>query len=341
MKAAIFKGKGRIDVEQVVKPVPGPGEVLVKVAFCGVCGTDVHIFEGSEGAAKTTPPTILGHEFSGTVAEVGEGVTELSVDDRVVVDPNNQCGECYYCRTGIGHFCEKMIAYGTIQNGGFSEYCAVHRKQVYRLPPDLSLEHAAMAEPVSCCLHGIDECGIRPGGTVLIIGAGPIGLLMLQLARMSGAARIIVSEPVEQKRKLAGRLGADLLIDPKSGHIGEILAGCGVFRIETVIDCVGLPSTMEQAIDLAGKKSTVMLFGLGAPSDTIRIRPFSLFKNEITVKSSFTNPYTIGRAIEIIASGAVKLDDILVRTVVLEELADVLKNPEKRAGGKILVDPTR
>ena len=194
-------------------PVPKlePDGVLVRVMACGICGTDVHIYEGDKGAADTTPPVILGHEFSGVVEAVGEKVSRVKAGDRVCIDPNSLCGACSYCRTGIGHFCENMVGIGTTVDGGFAEYCAVPESQVYRLAAGISFEEGAMAEPLACCLHGIDLCEIRPGSAVMVIGAGMIGLLMVQLAKLSGVRLVAVLEPVEEKRIMALKLGADLL----------------------------------------------------------------------------------------------------------------------------------
>ena len=165
MKSAVFYGKHDIKVEEVEMPQLGNQDVLIKVMACGICGTDVHIYEGDKGAANTTPPTILGHEFAGIVEAVGHEVKHVKVGDRVCVDPNQLCGTCYYCRSGIGHFCEDMIGIGTTRDGGFAQYCAVNESQVYKLADTTSFEEGAMTEPVACCLHGINtviECAGLP-----------------------------------------------------------------------------------------------------------------------------------------------------------------------------------
>ena len=214
MKSAVFYGKHDMRIEQSPMPSCGEREVLIRVMCCGVCGTDVHIYEGDKGAADTTPPTILGHEFSGIVEQAGPAVEGVKPGDRVCVDPNQLCGSCYYCRSGIGHFCERMTGIGTTVNGGFAQYCAVNASQVYRLADTTSFEEGAMAEPVACCLHGIDECSLAPSSRVLVIGGGMIGLIMVQLARLAGACRVALLEPVAEKREMGLRLGADTAIDP-------------------------------------------------------------------------------------------------------------------------------
>lgn len=339
MKSAVFYGKHDLRVEQSPMPQAGAGEVLIQVKACGVCGTDVHIFEGDKGAADTHPPCILGHEFAGVVAAVGEGVEDVAVGDRVCVDPNDTCGSCYFCKSGINHFCEHMTGIGTTVNGGFAEYVAVRAKQVYRLAEGATFEQGAMTEPVACCLHGIDMCDIQPGDTVLVIGGGMIGLIMLQLAKLAGAARVILSEPAAAKREMALSLGADAVIDPSAEEVATALEKLGAKQVQCVIECAGLPATMEQAISLVGKKGTVMMFGLTKPDDTIALKPFAVFQKEITLRASYINPYTQGRAIELINTGKVDVSSMVLSPIGLEELAGVLSDPAKRALGKYIVRP--
>lgn len=341
MKSAVFYGRHDLRVEESPMPKVGPEDVLIQVKACGVCGTDVHIYEGDKGAAEVTPPTILGHEFSGVVAEVGENVTVCKPGDRVCIDPNCYCGKCDFCRSGIAHFCTDMIGYGTTVNGGFAEYCSVNQRQVYKLGDHTTFEQGAMTEPVACCLHGIDMCNIHPGSTVVVIGGGMIGLLMLQLARLAGAAHTALLEPVESKREIAKRLGADLCIDPIHEDVKAALAGAGMTWVNTVIECVGRTSTIEQAIDIVGNKGTVMMFGLTKPDDTIAVKPFEVFRKEIELKASYINPYTQKRALELIDSGRLDVSSMVYAVAGLEELADILAKPELRANGKYIISPEK
>ncbi len=339
MKAAVFYQKNDLRIEEIPMPKAAKGEVVVKVMACGICGTDVHIFHGDEGAAATPAGTVLGHEFSGIVTEVGEGVKSIKIGDRVSVDPNKLCGECYFCKSGIGHFCENMIGFGTTRHGGFAEYCAVPESQVYKIADSTSFVAAAMNEPLACCVHGIDMCDIEAGDTVLVIGGGMIGMLMLSLAKNAGAGRLIMLEPVEEKRRLAEKLGADITIDPIHEDVKNVLAVHGIERVSTVIECVGRPSTMEQAIDIAGKKSTVMLFGLTAPADTISVKPFEIFKKEITLRASFINPYTQKRALSLIDGGKIDVEGMVYATASLDELPAILADGRRRALGKFVILP--
>jgi 2-desacetyl-2-hydroxyethyl bacteriochlorophyllide A dehydrogenase len=339
MKAAVFQGVGKMEVKEIPTPVPGEGEILVKVQACGICGTDVHIFEGAEGAATVTPPVVVGHEFSGVVEKVGPHVRGIKEGDRVSVDPNDLCGCCYFCKSGLGHYCEHMIGYGTSNNGGFAQYCVVPYKQVYKLADHVSFEEGAMGEPIACCLHGIDMCEIKAGSTVMIVGGGTIGLIMVQLAKLSGAPKVVLLEPVQEKRELGLKVGADLALDPIYEDVEARLKEEGLDRIEVVIECVGLKRTMLDAIKYAGKKSLVMLFGLGHPNDEIPIKPFEVFKKELTIKASFINPYTQARAVELINSGRIDVKSLITQIIPLEELGEALANPEKRRGCKTIVNP--
>ncbi len=341
MKSAVFYGRHDVRVEDWNMPAVGPEDVLIKVKACGVCGTDVHIYEGDKGAAEVTPPTILGHEFSGVIVETGENVKNFQPGDRVCIDPNCYCGACEPCRNGVAHYCQNMIGYGTTVNGGFAEYCAVNAKQVYRLGENTTFEQGAMTEPVACCLHGIDMCGIRPGHQVVIIGGGMIGLIMLQLAKLAGAAKIALLEPVKEKRQMAEKLGADICIDPSGEDVKARLSDCGFTWVNTVIECVGKPSTIEEAIDLAGNKAVVMMFGLTKPDETISVKPFEIFQKELELKSSYINPYTQKRALDLIDSGRLDVSSMVCGVCGLNELEDILSKPEKRAMGKYIISPEK
>lgn len=341
MKAGVFYGAHDLRIEEIPQPEVGEDEVLIQVKMCGICGTDVHIFEGDKGAAEVNPPTVLGHEFAGVIAAVGAGVRQYKMGDRVCIDPNCYCEMCEPCRSGAVHFCEHMTGYGTTVDGGFAEYCKVKESQVYLLGEHTSFEQGAMAEPVACCLHGIDMCEIKPGSHALIIGGGMIGLLMLQLAKLAGASRTALLEPVEEKRKTGKALGADLCIDPLHEDVKETLKRAGMDSIDTVIECVGKPVTIEQAIEIAGNKAVVMMFGLTKPDEQISVKPFSIFQKELVLKSSYINPYTQKRALELIDSGRLDVNSMVYEICGLEKLKEILGNPELRAKGKYLISPER
>ena len=341
MKSAVFYGKHDMRVVDIKKPELNENDVLIEVRACGVCGTDVHIYEGDEGSASVTPPTILGHEYSGIIVSIGENVKNFKIGDRVAVDPNWYCGNCTPCRNGEVHYCENMISYGVTIDGGFAQYSAVNERQVYLLGDNTSFEQGAMAEPVACCLHGIDMCDIKPGSQVVVIGGGMIGLLMMQLARVAGANKIALLEPVESKREVAKKLGADLCIDPINSDVKKELEKNGFDWVNTVIECVGKPVTIEQAISIAGNRATVMMFGLTKPQETINVRPFEFFQKEIVLKSSFINPCTQKRALDLIDTRKIDVKSMIYEVCGLEKLEEILSDPSLRAKGKYLINPQK
>lgn len=336
MKAAVYHGIRDLRVEEVPVRELKDNEVMIQVRYCGVCGTDIHIFNGEGGSYEVTPPLIPGHEFSGVVKETGSGVTSVKAGDKVSGDPNDMCGECYYCKNGMQHFCTNNIGIGTTVDGGFAEYVILREKQVYKVPDTLSFLSAAMAEPMSCCLHGIDLCNIKMGDTVLVIGGGPIGMIMLQLAKNAGASKVILSEPVEEKRELALKLGADLIINPLKENVQEALDSyCS--NVDVVIECVGNVHTQADAVNFAGKGATVMLFGLTGPDAEIAVKPDIIFKKELKLTSSFINPYTFERALAVLESGKIDVEGIITNIVPLREIEEVFQKEEYRRSGKVMI----
>lgn len=336
MKAAVYHGPGGLRVEEVPVRKLKDNEVKIQVKYCGICGTDIHIFHGDGGCCDVTPPLVPGHEFSGVVAEVGSKVKTVKVGDRVTGDPNDMCGECYFCKNGMQHFCKNNIGIGTTVDGGFAEYVIMREKQVYKVSDDLSFIEAAMTEPISCCLHGIDLCNIKAGDTVLVIGGGPIGMIMMQLAKNAGASKVIMSEPVEEKREQALKLGATKTIDPLHEDVEAVLAEyCE--NVNVVIECVGNVHTQADAVRFAGKGATIMYFGLAAPEESFPIRPDDIFKKELHITSSYINPYSFERAIQILESGTVELESLITNVVPLDDIADVFTKPEYRRTGKVMI----
>lgn len=336
MKAAVYHGRHDLRVEEVPKPACGDSDVLIRIAYCGVCGTDHHIYHGDGGMTDVPPGTIIGHEFSGVVEQIGSQVRDIRAGDHVSVDPNDWCGACSFCLAGKAHFCKHMKGYGTTFPGGFAEYAAVPASQVHRLPESLDLRIASQCETLSCCLNGIDLCHIRAGDEVLVIGGGPIGLMMLQLARLAGAGKLILSELSESKRALALKLGAEVAVDPGSEDLAEVLRK-HTQNVDCVIEAAGTAATQSQAIELAGRGATVMLFGLVAPGTEISIKPFDIFRKELKLTSSFINPYTFDRAIRLLAGGRISLDDLITDVVPLEDIQKVFADNAYRSRGKVLV----
>jgi 2-desacetyl-2-hydroxyethyl bacteriochlorophyllide A dehydrogenase len=323
MKAAVFVAPFEIDVREVSTPVPGPSQALVRVEACGICGTDLHIQSGGYYASY---PIIPGHEFSGVIEAVGESVSSVSVGAKVTVNPNNPCRVCDFCRVGRFHLCRNSTACGVTYNGAFAEFCLVEAQLAIPVSDALPLELWAMMEPTSCCLHGIDLAGIRPGDRVAILGGGSIGLILMQLARSAGAAQVIVSEPQPAKRALAGSLGADVTLDPS--EVGESLPG--VVRdltdggADVVIEAAGIAATANVALSLARRGGTVLFFGVCPQDLEVPIKPYDVFHNELTIRGTFTNPLTDTRALALLASGRVKVEPLISHRYALNDIAEGL-----------------
>lgn len=338
MRAARFLSRGRLVVEDIPVREPGPDEVLIRMRYCGVCGTDVHIFNGEKGSAEVTPPVTLGHEFSGVILRVGADVTDFKPGDRVSVDPNSYCGKCYFCARGMKHLCRHMVGLGTARDGGFAETVTVDAKLVHRIPDSLSYQAAAMAEPLSCCLHGIDLTDIQAGQSVMIVGTGSIGLMMVQLAKARGASVVIAVEPNAVRREKALSLGADIGIDPAADDTDALLQAHGIENVDRVIDCAGRTSTAEYCIRHAGRGAVVMLFGLTGPDDEMRLRPFEVFQKELTIRGCFVNPDTFARAIALLDAGVVRTGEIISDVIPLDDIARVFEQRLYAGSGKVLID---
>lgn len=335
MRANYFLGNGEFQVREVPVPRPGPGEVLIKNMACGVCGTDVHIKNGEPGSAEVNPPVVLGHEYSGEVVEAGEGVEGLKPGGHVTVDPNIYCGRCEFCRNGKKQLCERMEAVGVTRDGGFAQYSLVPQNQVFPLGEGVSFEAGAMAEPLACCLHGIDLAGIRPGQTVCVIGGGAIGLMMLQLARLSGAARLILSEPSGKRREAALALGADMVIDPTDPESRARAESSA----HVVIECVGNNPAVESAFRFAKKGAAIVLFSVPKPEAQFPLPLFDVYKKELTIKGSFVNPDTHSRAVSLINAGLVNFGPIITHRFGLDQLPEAIAAQQGSESIKVVVLP--
>ena len=339
-KGACFLGERRIEVRELELPELSDDDILIKNIACGVCGTDVHIFHGDKGPAEVTPPIVLGHEYAGIVERVGAGVTGFKTGDKVTIDPNIYCGSCRFCRAGKKQLCESMAAIGVTRGGGFAEHSVVPASQAIKLAPELDIEAAVMAEPLACCIHGIDRAGIRTGDAVLVVGGGAIGLLMVQLAKLSGAATVILSEPVKARRDVALALGADACIDPVklAPHL-EMQRLTGGEGADVVIECAGNTTATRQSFDCAAKGATVLLFSVPAADATFALPLFDVFSKELTIKGSFVNPDTHSRAVAMLNSGKIKTAPLITHRFGLDRLEEAIGMQMSAESIKVLVKP--
>lgn len=328
MKAGYYVGDYTYEVRDIPENEPVEDQVKIRVAWCGLCGTDVHKFQGKNGASVVVPPIILGHECSGIVTAVGPECKYFKPGDRVACDPSYGCGKCSWCQQGFPNFC--IERHGVAK--GFSEYVYPPEQNVYPIADSLDLETAAFTEPLSCAIHGLDLIQIQSGKTVVMYGMGAIGSLMLQLIKYSGAGEIIVVEREAEKRELALKLGASLAVADQ-----EIEALSKELNIDYVVECIGLKQTMEQAIKIAGKNGKVLLFGLGDPEEPVSFNQFEAYTKELSIYTSFLNPHTSERAVKLLESGLLDTKSIISAELSLEEIGSELRALEYSRKGKVMV----
>jgi len=331
MLAAKFLGRRDLRIDDYPVPEIGNNELLVRVATCGICGTDIHIYEGEVPLAKL--PVIPGHEFCGRIEKVGSAVTDIAVGDTVVIEPNLFCGQCHYCRTGKKHFCVNWAAVGVTRDGGFAEFAAVPRQAVYRMPENLSFKKGAFFEPVACVLHGIERAGVLPGDSVVLCGAGSIGLLFIQLLKRVGAGQVIVSDVDPVKLEVARELGADAAVNPAEADLKTaVMERTDGFGAEIAVDASGSPEAISALFEIVQHTGSILLFGVSPENAQIKVRPFDIYRRELAIVGSFTNPYTNEAAVNLLND--VEVDRIVTHRIHLENLLedgiDAIR--EKRAG---------
>jgi 2-desacetyl-2-hydroxyethyl bacteriochlorophyllide A dehydrogenase len=322
VKAAVLYGKGDVRLASLPDPRPGPEEVLIRVRACGVCGTDNSLFKGDYPASY---PVVIGHEFAGEVVEVGAAVRGLAAGDRVTADPNRVCQTCAYCRAGREHLCQNLSSMGVHRDGADAEYCLSPASNVYRIPDSLSFEEAAFCEPLACAVHGVDLAGVRLGDTVLIIGAGPMGNLIVQLAAHAGAAKVIVSEPIALRRERAAQSGATHLVDPARQDVGRELGKVQSIGADVVFEVAGNSEAQASCVSLARKGGTIVFFGVGPQGRMIPVSPFLINENELTIRGSFNNPFATSRAVELLASGACRVAGLISHRLPLSRYPEVFR----------------
>jgi L-iditol 2-dehydrogenase len=332
MLAAVFNGNKNIVLSDYPLRTLNRDELLIKVACCGVCGTDRHIYEGK---APSSIPVILGHEYSGIIVEKGELASKFSVGDKVAIDPNIYCGHCDYCRKGWVNFCENICALGVSMNGGFAEYSIVPASQAYILPPDFDLSIAAFSEPLSCCIRGIEHADIKSGNTVVIIGGGSIGLLMVQLIKNSGASKIILVEPDLYKQKLGIELGADCSINPYDEKMFEEIKELTNSQVDVVIECVGSNDSVDNAIKIVGKGGKVVIFGLAPKDQQVNLNLQYLFQKELKIFNSFLNPFTFKPGVDLLVNKKINVKKILTNQIYLKDITNIFS--DKDISGSIKV----
>ncbi|MGB9787968.1 MAG: zinc-dependent alcohol dehydrogenase family protein [Dictyoglomus turgidum] len=322
MIAAVWKNR-RISLENLPNPIIEKGdEVIIKVLASGICGTDLHVFSGK---AYGKDGIIRGHEFSGRVVEVGKETKGIKVGDLVAVDPNITCGYCYFCKRGEVNLCENLIALGVDIDGGFAEYCIVPYKQLYVFSSKISTVEGAMMEPVACALHGIERLNIKSGDVVLIVGGGALGLILLQLAKLSGASKVFLVEKVEWKREIAKELGADVIISPEENVVEIIKENNKGRGVDVGIEAVGKGETVRLTLESVRRGGKVLIFGVSSPEDLISISTYDIYFKELTIMGSFVNPFTNSKALSLIEEGKINVKRVVSHEFPIEKIEEGIK----------------
>lgn len=328
--SVVWPGHGQegVTIESREIPAAGPGELKIRVEASGICGTDLHIASGEYPLAR--PGVVIGHEFAGTIVEVGPGVAEgLSVGDRVAVDPNIPCRTCSYCHNARPHLCENPQGLGVTRNGGLAEFSVVPAAQAYRIPEGLPTEAAALAEPLSCALHAVDLAGLRPGEKALVLGAGPIGVLCAALLVAAGASKVVVSEPHPSRRARVQDFGAEP-VEPEAVVPEEA---------DVVLECVGRVETMKAAVEAARPGGTVVWVGVASPEAEVAIKPYDMFRRELTIRGTYVNPFTMERSLALLDSGRINWREIVTHRFPLDNFEEAWAAQREGAGLKICLQP--
>ncbi|MGC9974535.1 MAG: zinc-dependent alcohol dehydrogenase family protein [Gaiellaceae bacterium] len=315
MQAVVFPKPHTINIENVADPACGLDEVVVRVSQVGICGTDLHIYRGEY---HSDFPLIAGHEFVGEIVEVGKSVDGLQRGERVAVDPNLNCGECYFCRQEQANHCLHWQAVGVTRPGAFSEYVAVPARACYAVPDDLTDAQAAFVEPLSCVVYALKRLRVSPADEVLIFGAGPMGLLLVQALRHSGASQVVVVEKEPGRRDLAEQMGASVALaaglDAEEG-----LRGLAPYGYAVVVDATGEPAVIEPALRFLKPRGQYLQFGVAPEGVTVQWSPYEIYRKDLTIIGSFALCYTFQPAIAWMASGIVDVAPLISHTLPLAE----------------------
>ena len=335
----VERGIGKIELKDVPEPVAGPGQVKIEIKAAGICGTDLHIWHDE---SPYRPPVVLGHELSGVIAELGEGVVGLKVGDRVTSETAGVvCGTCVYCRAGHYNLCIDRLGIGSGIDGAFARYCVVRNDIVHVLPEEIDFASGALCEPLSCCVHGvIEQTAVAAGDLVVIHGAGVIGLLSLQVAKAEGCRVVVLGLSADEERlKLARRLGADETVNVEEADVGQIVKGMsGGIGADVVLECSGAEPAASLGLEIIRKRGKFTQMGLfGHP---IRIDFEKVAYKELQATGSFSQKRTAWkRALMLLKEGTVKTAPLVTHRFPLKCWKEAFERLEAREGGKILLIP--
>jgi L-iditol 2-dehydrogenase len=337
MKAAVLTDQCTVSIENRSSPAVGDDEVLVQVEACGVCMTDYHMYHGT---FPIEHPLVPGHESAGEVVGVGSDVSEIATGDRVAINPSIPCNQCRACKRGHENLCENFVSLGgagdRILDGAFAEYIHVPAASVEPIG-DLSYRRAAFAEPLACCIHAVEQTDLEHGASVVIIGTGPIGLLLVQTFRASGSGTVVVSEPIEERRDLALALGADHAVDPTDlASLDSLVNG-----VDIAVEAVGSPETVSEALDVTSPGGTTLIFGVPPQEATVEVSPFDMFYNELELIGTYSlTPQSFLRAVTYLKQERIEVDPLITDEYALDGLEQAFDRMDEREGLKKIIHPS-
>jgi 2-desacetyl-2-hydroxyethyl bacteriochlorophyllide A dehydrogenase len=331
MRAIVLDRPGSFRVAEVPDPTPGEGQIVVKVDACGICGTDIHIMDGE--FPPTPYPITPGHEFAGTIAAVASDVrTDLLVGAKVAVDPSLYCGYCRRCRSGRDNLCENWAAIGDTVDGAFAEYVAVPAANAHLLPDGIDGQLGAMIEPLACAVHGLRRLGGVFGDTVVLTGAGTMGLLLLQLLVHAGAGPVTVVDRVPDRLEVARKLGA--------AWVAASLDDLKDERFEVAVDATGVPAVIDGVAGLLDRGGRLLVFGVAPAEATMRLSPFRVYNDEITVTGSMAILRSFAPAVELVGTGVIDPRPLLSAPLSLDEFGEALRRVRAGQGIKWHISPS-
>lgn len=334
LRAALLYGPSDIKIEDIPKYEVEGDEVLIRVKACGVCPADIRLYLGVKSAWTPHYPMILGHEVAGVVEDVGENVNNVCVGDRVAVDMMIRCGKCHYCLIGKDNLCENRGPF----YGGFAEYTKAPKRNVFKIPSNLTFQEASLAEPLACCINSIEKLNPQYGENILIIGAGPMGLLHLQLLKLKGVS-VIVSDLIDERLKIARKLRADEIVNPLKEDIEKKIRKLTNGRgVDGIIVAVGSEKAIVQSINLAGKLTRIIFFGAVWPKTEIPLDPNLLHYKEIILTGAHGRTLKqFYQAVNLLSTKKIIVKPIITHTYPLERIREAFETVVKKIGLKTII----
>jgi 2-desacetyl-2-hydroxyethyl bacteriochlorophyllide A dehydrogenase len=336
MQAVVFHGPGQWALEEFPRPrIRAADDVMLHVDRVSICGTDIHILSDPPGH-PATPGSILGHEYVATVTDIGDGVINVTPGDRVVIDPNITCGLCDYCRMGLTNVCENMTTLGIFRHGGLAEFNLAPAKALHKISHEVPAERACLAEPLACVWHAFEKTNIVPGESVVILGAGPIGLLFLLLFKAAGAGKVFVIEPTEFRRQTAERLGADAVINPKAEDAAAEIRAVTRIGVDVAVDAAG--SLLPEALNLVRRGGRVILFGVNQHAER-SLNQYAITRYEASILGSFIQRTAFPKVARILESGLLPVEKLITHRLRLDEVGVALDAMRAGEAIKAVIEP--